>query len=378
MALSLLLLASAALFLRSLDNLRRVNPGFDTENLVGFSIDPSMNGYDLARQDMFYDQLRRELEAIPNVSAVTLAAEPLMADALSQSTVKVEGYRPGEDEDMNPFVNEVGPAFFQIMGIPLLAGRSFTGADHRQAPRVAIVSESFARKYFADGSAIGRKLAFSSGPEMTIIGIVKEPKQLGVRDAETARQVYVHSAQSRRVGGRTFYLRTPLGLEAIAPSIREKVKGMDATLPVDDIRTMRQQIEISLTMERLVSTLCAAFGLIATLMAAVGLYGVMAFHVSRRTREIGIRIALGARNADVLGMVLREAVLLAGLGVAVGVPASVALGRYVRGILFGIQPDDAVVYAGSAALLIGTAIAASLLPARRAARVDPMRSLRYE
>ncbi|MBM3785808.1 MAG: ABC transporter permease [Acidobacteria bacterium] len=380
-ALSLMLLAAAALFLRTLDNLRKVNPGFNTEHLVSFAVDPSMNGYDVNRQSTFYSRLTEEISALPGVSAVTLAAEPLMADSNSQSTVRVEGYQAGEDEDMNPFVNQVGPGFFRNLTIPLLQGRDFNEADVAGAPAVAIVSETFAKMYFKDRDPIGRKIGFARHrrpPDITIVGVAKEPKQLNLRDSETPRQVYTPSAQAERVGGRVFYVRTNAPLEAIAPGLRAAVRALDPALAVDHVRTMEQQIEVSLVMERVISTLCAAFGFIATLMAAVGLYGVMAFHVSRRTREIGIRMALGAQRSDVLGMVFREAGGLALLGVAIGVPAAIGLGQFAKALLFNVEPNDALVYTGAAVMLLATAVLASILPARRASRVEPIRALRYE
>ncbi len=380
-ATSLLLLAAAALFLKTLDNLRQVHPGFQTENLIAFQINPVLNGYNRARSNEAIERLREELLALPRVSGVSMAAEPLLADSQSQSTVKVEGYQPGPEEDMNPSTNDVGPEFFQTMGIPLLRGREFTTSDVDGAPLVAVVSETFAKMYFKDREAIGAKIGFGrhrTEPNITVVGVVKETRHLGMRDDKSKRQVYVPSAQADFPSGRTFYIRTASSMDAIAPNVRAIVRRIDPALPLDSFRTMQQQIEISLTLERVVSTLCAAFGFIATFMAAIGLYGVMAFHVSRRTREIGIRLALGAQKADVLQMVLREACVLTIIGVGLGVPAAVALGGFAKTVLYGIEPNNVGVYAGSAALLLATAIAASLIPARRASRVDPIRALRYE
>ncbi|MBM3753153.1 MAG: ABC transporter permease [Acidobacteria bacterium] len=380
-ATSLLLLAAAVLFLTTLDNLRRVHPGFQTENLITFQMNPVLNGYNRVRANEAIERLREELLALPRVTGVSMAAEPLLSDSQSQSTIKVEGYQPGPEEDMNPMTNDVGPEFFQTMGIPLLRGRDFTAADRDGAPLVAVVSETFAKMYFKDREAIGSKIGFSrnnTAPNITIVGVVKETRHLGLRDDKSMRQIYVPSAQAEYPSGRTFYIRTAAPMDAIAPNVRVIVRRIDPALPLDSFRTMQQQIEISLTLERVVSTLCAAFGFIATFMAAIGLYGVMAFHVSRRTREIGIRMALGAQKADVLQMVLREACVLTLIGVGIGVPAAVALGGFAKAVLYGIEPNNIGVYVGSAALLLTTAVAASLIPARRASRVDPIRALRYE
>jgi predicted permease len=380
-ATSLLLLVSAALFLKTLDNLRRIHPGFQTENLIAFQINPTLNGYNRARANETLERLRDELLKLPRVSGVSMAAEPLLAASHSQSTIKVEGYQPGPEEDMNPSTNEVGPEFFQTMGIPLLRGREFTTADGDGAPMVAVVSETFAKMYFKDREALGSKIGFgrhNKAPNITVVGVVKETRHLQLRDDTSTRQIYVPSAQAEFPSARTFYIRTAAPMDAIAPNVRAIVRRIDPALPLDSFRTMQQQIEISLTLERVVSTLCAAFGFIATFMAAIGLYGVMAFHVSRRTREIGIRMALGAQKADVLQLVLREACVLTAIGVGLGVPAAVALGGFAKQVLYGIEPNNFGVYVGAAALLLATAIAASLIPARRASRVDPIRALRYE
>ena len=374
-------LAAAALFLKTLDNLRHVHPGFQTEYLIAFQINPTLNGYNRARANEAIERLREDLLALPRVTGVSMAAEPLLADSQSQSTIKVEGYQPGPEEDMNPMTNDVGPEFFQTMGIPLLRGREFTTADRDGAPLVAVVNETFAKMHFKDREAIGSKIGFSRNkvePNITVVGVVKETRHLGLRDDKPNRQIYVPSAQAEFPSARTFYIRTASPMDAIAPNVRAIVRRIDPALPVDSFRTMQQQIEISLTLERVVSTLCAAFGFIATFMAAIGLYGVMAFHVSRRTREIGIRMALGAQKADVLQLVLREACVLTAIGVGLGVPAAVALGGFTKQVLYGIEPNNIGVYAGSAALLLATAITASLIPARRASKVDPIRALRYE
>lgn len=378
-ALSLLLLAAASLFLTTLHNLRNHNPGFDADQLVSFSISPAMNGYKKEAANALLDRVTGGLQALPAVMEVSMASEPLLADSASNSTMIVEGYQPGPEEDMNPLINEVGPGFVHTLRVPLLQGRDFTPADNATAPPVAIVSETFARMYFKDRDPLGHKIGFRREKQtnITIIGVVREVKHVNLRDDESKRQVYLPSAQARSIENRTFYLRTAAPLETIVPAIRAVVKKEDPALAIDNLRTMRDQIDISLTMERIVSILCAAFGIIATLLAGIGLYGVMAFHVARRTREIGIRMALGAQRADVHRLVLKEASVLAITGVLIGVPLAITLSHYAKSLLFEIEPANPVIYLLTALFLLAVALIASFLPARRASRIDPTTALRH-
>jgi len=378
-ALSLLLLAAASLFLTTLHNLRTHHPGFDADHLLSFSISPAMNGYKKEPATALLSKITGSLQALPAVNEVSMAAEPLLADSRSQSTILVEGYQPGPEENMNPLVNEVGPGFVHTLRIPLLQGRDFTQADTATAPQVAIISETFAKIYFKDRDPIGRKIGFRRNNEltMTIVGVVREIQQINMRDDQSNRQVYVPSAQARSIESRTFYLRTTAPLEALVPAIRAVVKNEDPSLAVENLRSMREQIDISLTMERLVSVLCTAFGAIATLLAGVGLYGIMAFHVARRTREIGIRMALGAQRSDVHRLVLKEATVLAVSGVAIGIPLALTLSHFSKSMLFQIEPTNPATYIGAALFLLTVALTASLIPALRASRIDPISALRH-
>ncbi|MFN0106654.1 MAG: ABC transporter permease [Bryobacteraceae bacterium] len=379
-ALSLLLLAAASLFLTTLHNLRNHNPGFDADHLLSFSVSPALNGYKKEAATALLDKITVRLQALPAVNDVSMAAEPLLADSRSSSTVVVEGYQSGPEENMNPLVNEVGPGFIHTLRIPLLQGRDFTAADTATAPPVAIISETFAKMYFKDRDPIGYKVGFRGRggvPTMTIVGVIREIQHINLRDGESKRQIYLPSAQARSIENRTFYLRTSAPLEALVPAIRAVVKKEDPTLAVENLRSMRDQIDVSLTMERLVTALCTAFGLIATILAGIGLYGIMAFHVARRTREIGIRTALGARRSHVYRLILKEASGLAIGGVALGVPLAVTLSQYSKTLLFGIEPTNPLTYAGAALFLLTIALIASLLPARRASRIDPITSLRH-
>ncbi|HVR72337.1 MAG TPA: ABC transporter permease [Vicinamibacteria bacterium] len=378
-ALSLLLLIGAGLFTRSLMNLRGLDPGFQPQRLLAFSVDPSLNGYPTERRRAVLEEIRDEVAAVPGARSVSLAEVALMTDSNNSSTVKVEGYEAKDGEDMNPNFNAVAPEFFATLGIDLLAGRDFTDADALGAPRVAVVNETFARYFFGDQDPLGRRFGYGRDDELDIeiVGVVKDGRAANLRE-KPIRFVYVPYRQQPDVGEMTFYARTTLDPEALAPGMREIVRRVDATLPVTHLKTMRAQIGESLFVERLVAALSAAFGLLATLLAALGLYGVMSYAVSLRTREIGIRVALGADRRTVLAMVLREVAILALIGLAVGLPGGYGLGRLVETQLFGLSANDPLTFALATVTLLATALLAGYLPAARATRVHPMVALRYQ
>ena len=381
-ALSLLLLISAGLFTRSLLNLRRLDPGFRSQRIVTFVVDPSLNGYELERRFAFLRQLRDDIAAEPGVVSVSMADVPLMTDSDMSHTISVAGYEPKEGENMNPNFNEVGPGFFATMGIPLLAGRDFDETDRVGARRVAFVNESFARYFFGGKDPVGRhftenRLRGKPDAETEIVGLVKDARAGTMRE-EQRRFVYVPYAQQGNVGEMTVYTRTATEPLVLAPRLREIVRRIDPTLPVTSLKTMDAQIRESLFVERLVAALSAAFGLLATLLAAIGLYGVMSYAVSLRTREIGIRVALGADRRTVLLMVLKEVAILALVGVAIGLPGGYGLGRLVETQLFGLTARDPLTFALATLTLLATAFLAGYLPALKATRVQPMVALRYQ
>jgi predicted permease len=379
-ALSLLLLVGAGLFTRSLLNLRNLDPGFRSESVLSFSVDPARSGHSLERRLALLREIRDEIVAEPGVASVSAAEVALMTDSHSSSTVMVEGYEAKEEENMNPEFNGVGPGFFATLGIPLLAGRDFTDADGPGAPGVAVVNETFARYFFKDQNPIGRRFGRKrneSGYDFTIVGLVKDGRAATLR-TEPVRFVYTPYAQSSDLGAVTFYVRSAVDPASLGERIRGLVRGIDAGLPVTEMKTLRTQIRESLFVERMVAALSAAFGLLATLLAALGLYGVMSHAVTLRTREIGVRVALGAQRADVLRLVLREVAVLAALGVAIGLPGGYGLGRLVEAQLFGLDARDPLTFAVATAALLVAAFLAGYLPASRAARTDPMAALRYE
>jgi putative ABC transport system permease protein len=381
-ALSLLLLIGAGLFTRSLANLRSLDPGFEPERLLTFSVNPALNGYDLTRRYTLFKRLQDDLLAEPGVKSASLAEEPLMTDSNTSSTVRVEGYTPKEEEDMNPNFNGVGPGFFATMGIPLLSGRDLRDSDGPDAPPVAVVNEAFARYFFGTESPVGRRMGKGGGKSkagfpIEIVGLVRDSKAASLRE-KTIRFVYVPYTQENSVGQMTFYVRSSRDGAALGGRVRLLVQQADAALPVTEMKTMRAQIRESLFVERMVATLSASFGFLATLLAAIGLYGVMSYAVSLRTREIGIRVALGAERRTVLLMVLREVAALALVGVAIGLPSGYGLGRLIESQLYGITARDPLTFAVATLTLLAAAMLAGYIPAARATRVDPLVALRYE
>jgi predicted permease len=378
-ALSLLLLVGAGLFARSLQNLRALDPGFRADRLVAFAVQPALSGYDEARTRAFAVRVQDELRALPGVADAAVGTGRLMANSAWRRTVKVPGRERKEGEDWSPQTTLVSPGFFGTLGFTLASGRDFTRGDVASAPRVAVVNEAFARFFFDGQDPVGRRFGWGreKGDEIEIVGMVKDAKVNNLRD-EIPRMVYIPLPQQDRVQGFSFYVRTAMSEDAVIPAIRQTMGRVDAQIPVYNFSTMREQIGESLYAERMVAALSAAFGMLATLLAAVGLYGVMSYSVARRTREIGIRLALGAPRERVLGMVLREVGVLGAWGLGLGLPLAVILARLVSAQLFGLRPHDPLTLASATALIAGVTVLAGLVPARRAMSVDPMLALRYE
>lgn len=380
-SLSLLLLIAAGLFVGTLKNLRGVNPGFEVTNLLSFSTDPTLNGYDKARAKLFYRQLNENLASLPGVRSAALAIVQLLSFDEWDSTVSIEGYAPKPGEDMNPWLNYVSPLFFNTLQIPLYAGRDFTDRDQLGASKVAIVNEKFAKRYFGDRNPVGRHIGMGGDPgtklDIEIIGVVRDTKYQTMH-ADTPRQVFFPYLQNDWANAMTAYVRTGEPSAQMFPLLRAVVHRLDASLPVYQMKTEEKQLDDSLALERLTASLATAFGVLATTLAAIGLYGVMAFLVTRRTREIGIRMALGAVNRDVLWIVMREALLLACIGIAIGLPAALAVARLLRAQLYGLSPSDPTTIIVATLGIVAIAAVSAYMPALRAMRVDPVRALRYE
>jgi predicted permease len=386
-ALSMLLVAGAGLFARSLYNLKTLNTGFDTGNLITFRVDPSLNGYDQTRIKQFYDRLLVEVRQIPGVHAASLAQIPALTGSAASRTVQVQGYEPKPDENMNPWTNEVATDYFRTMGMALVVGREFTERDVDGAPLVGIVNETFARYYFPNENPIGKRFgyrAMNNPGAIEIVGVVKDSLYADMRQGtttenETPRFVYTPFQQSAELNEMTVYVRSAgTAAAAISEQLRQTVRRADAAMPVFEMQSMDRTVDEALFNERMLALLSASFGLLATVLAAIGLYGVMSYTVSRRTREIGIRIALGAERTTVVWLVLREVALLTAVGIGLGVPGALGLSQLVRSQLFGIEPTDPLTLSVAATALAIVGLLAGYFPARRAASVQPVRALRYE
>ncbi len=378
-ALSFLLLFGAGLFVRSLQNLKTTDTGFHgLYNLVTFQLSPALNGYDSPRAVQFDRDLLENIRAIPGVKSAAFAAVPLLHGWEWDSSMAVEGHQAKDGEDVQAFMNAFSPGYFQTMGIPILEGRDFDARDIKENSKVAIVNRRFARHFFGDQSAVGRHLGWGGGPgtklEIEIIGVVADSLYEGPREG-VRRQVFIPNWGKNSVA---FYVRTATGSESAYTALRNEVRKLDASIPVYELKTLEAQLDETLLTERLIALLSAGFGFLATLLAAIGLYGIMAFVVARRSKELGVRLALGAQRASVIWLVMKEVLLLLMIGLAIGVPSAMGLGRFVSTQLYGIQGSDP--WTAGTAILMLTAVAAfaGFIPAHRASRIDPMLALRFE
>jgi predicted permease len=378
-SLSFLLLFGAGLFVQSLQNLKTTDTGFDElHNLVTFQLSPALNGYDVPRTVNLYRDLLADLRALPGVKAAAYTTVPLLAGDEWDNYMSVEGHQPQDGENMQAFMNSPSPGYFETMGIRVLEGRDFDARDLQPDARVAIVNEHFAKHFFAEKSALGRHIGNGAGPgtklDTEIIGVVANSLYEGPREG-VRRQVFIPHFNN---GSVAFYVRTATGSESAYTGVRNAVKKLDASLPVFGLKTLQRQLDETLLTDRLIALLSAGFGLLATVLAAIGLYGVMAFVVTRRTKELGIRLALGARRGSVIWIVMKEVLTLLAIGLVIGVPSAIGLGRFVSAQLYGIQGNDPWIAATTVIVLTIVATAAGMIPAHRASRIDPMVALRFE
>jgi predicted permease len=378
-ALSMALLVAAGLFTKSLFNVGRVDLGLDPDNVVTFAVSPELNGYTPERSRQLFERLEAELAALPGVRGATAAMVPLLAGSNWNNGVWVEGFEVGPDTNNGSSFNEVGPGFCRTLGIPLLAGREFTPSDAIGTPSVAIVNEAFAKKFNLGRSAVGKRMGVGSGEKMDIeiVGLAQNAKYSEVKRT-VPPQYFLPYRQDKELGSMTFYVRTSLDAEALVGTVSRVVARLDPNLPIESLRTLQEQVRQNVFIDRFITVLSASFAILATLLAAVGLYGVLAYTLTQRIREIGLRMALGAAPDRIRKMVLWQTGLMTLIGGTIGLLGALGLGRAAESLLFEMKGSDPMVLAVAAVLLAVVAMAAGLIPAHRASQIDPIRALRYE
>jgi predicted permease len=378
-ALSTLLVVGAGLFLRTMFALSSVNVGFRTDHLILFEVPPPVHRYGPGKDVVLHQRLEQGFAALPGVEGVAPGWTAYIADNLSNSDFEPEGekqigdHREAEDE------NVVGNTFFQTIGIPIIAGRGFGAQDTVTSQKVAVINQALAKKRFPGVSPVGRRFKTDDDKPVwiEIVGVCGDNRYLNLRD-EPPPQFFMPYVQQPEVGGMTYAIRSQVDVATLAPALRAVVQQTDRDLPIVNVRTQREQIDENMQTERMFAALTAAFGVLALALACVGIYGIMAYSVASRKNEIGIRLALGAQPGQVRGMILRESAWLAIVGIVAGICAALALTRLVKTMLYGIQPNDPLTMAGGVLILLAVALAASWIPARRAAGVQPMEALRHE
>jgi predicted permease len=375
-ALSMIALISAGLFVRSLREAYKANPGFDPDHVLLVAFDPFLSGYDEIRGREFYRQLVERVRALPGVQSATLARRlPLTLSNVGFVGVTIDGYAPAAEEDMRLNYETVGPRYFQTMRIPLIYGRDFEERDRENAHRVVIINETMARRYWPNDDALGKRIKLTDD-WLEIVGVSKDVKNRSL--SEPPRPLlYLPLLQDYR-SNMILVARTSVNPEQAFHGVQTVVSSLDTGMPVFDVKTFEQHIGLSLFLQRMAATLLSIFGLLALSLAALGLYGVMAYSVSRRTRELGIRISVGAKQQDVLKLILGQTLILAAIGIAGGLVAAVVVTRFAANLLYGIRPADPATFALISAMLLAVALVAGYFPARRAARIDPMIALRAE
>jgi putative ABC transport system permease protein len=381
---SLLLLAGAGLFVRTLHNLKSVDVGFSTDHLLTFTIDPRLAGYQPDQVAPLYQRILDRLAGLPGVRSAAATSDPELKNDNSTANITVAGYQAAENEDMNVEHPRVTAGYFVTMQMPLLAGREINDQDRAGSQKVAVVNESFAKRYFGGPQrAMGGHFCFGAGdvtPDTEIVGVVGDVRHTSVRSDihRTAFTPYLQDPDKADSSGMTFYVRTWQASAGAESTIRGAMSQLDSKLVLSEFRTMQEQVDTNLSDERVIAFLATAFGLLAALMAAIGIYGVLAYSMAQRAREIGVRVAMGATRVVLVRMVLVDVLSLTGIGIAAGVPLSLLLAHVARAQLFRVSQSDPLTLVSVSLIVLGVAIAASALPAYRATRVDPMVALRCE
>ena len=379
-ALTGVLLAGAGLFARTLVNLEHANLGVDTSHVLQFSVAPDLNGHTSAQTLVFADRARNEIAALPGVRSVSISTAEIFASDDYVSNFTPEGYSPGDDTDA--MYVYIGPNYFSTVSIPLIAGREFTEADTAASPKVCIINEKLAQRSFPGRNPIGLHITHGANKlyadlPMEIIGVVANSKWDDAR-SDVVPFLYIPYSQDQTLGHLSFYVRTERDPSPMAAALRSLVQRLDPNLPVKNLRTLKEQVSSSMVNDRLVAVFSVSLALLAALLAALGLYGVLAYVVARRTREIGIRIALGGEPASILWLVVGQGGRLTLLGAGIGIVAALVAMRWVASLLYGVTAHDPLTFVGVVVLLAIVSGAACYVPARRAMRVDPMVALKYE
>lgn len=378
-ALSLVLLISAAAFTRNLYNIAHIQVGLDLDRVVTFNLSPELNGYSLPRRLALYQHVQDRLLTVPGVAGVSSATIPLLAQNRWGNSIVVEGSR---EADAHSFFNQVGPGFVTTLGTPLLQGRDFNDRDNSTASKVAIVNETFVEKYCKGRNPIGVRFGAGYGPdvklELTIVGVMKNTAYGSVKDEPYPMYVIPYS-QARSVESMQFFVRMQQEQAAsFIPQLRQILREIDPNLPIDPVQPLRTAADNNTSEDRIILTLALGFALLATLLAAIGLYGVMAYSVTSRTREIGLRLALGAETGAIRGLVMREASLLWIVGSIAGLPAAYFALKYAASLLYGVKVSEPLLFVAPVAILALVGWIAAFLPAQRASRVDPLDALRHD